>query len=83
VEEQIPPEIVPNEGEVEVEEQIPPEIVPNKVEVEVEEPVETPHNPPRIEASRKSTKKAIPPSADSPSNRGPVEVPVVQVEKAM
>jgi hypothetical protein len=83
VEEQISPEIVLNEGEVEMEEQISPEIVPNEVEVEVEEPVETPHNPPRIEASRKSAKKALPPSADSPSNRGPVEVPVVQVEKAM
>lgn len=69
------------EGEVEVE-QTSPEIV-HEVEVEVEEPAETPHNPPRIEASKKRTQKALPPSTDPPSNSGPVEVPVVQVEKAM
>jgi hypothetical protein len=68
------------EEEVEAE-QTSPEIV-HEVEVEVEEPVETPHNPPRIDASRKSAQKALPPSTDPPSNRGPVEVHVVQVEKA-
>jgi hypothetical protein len=75
--EQTSPEMV---HEVEVE-QTSPEIV-HEVEVEVEEPVETPHNPPRIEASRKRAQKALRPSTDPPSNRGPVEVPVVQVEKA-
>jgi hypothetical protein len=75
--------------EVEVEvEQTSPEIVHEEVgveaEAEVEEPVEIPHNPPRIEASRKSARaqKALPPSTDSPSNKGPVEGHTVELGKS-
>jgi hypothetical protein len=79
----VEPKVPVVEVEVEVEvEQTSPEPVPAQIEEEELPPVETPHNPPRIEASRKTTQKALLQSPDAPSNNVQVEVPVVKSEES-